>query len=108
MMSPEMITKIVEAVVTVILLLISAYVIPWLKNKIGEDKYNQIIAYCEKCVRAAEQIFTEEEREQKKQYVEKSMVLYLEKIGYEISVTELNTIIEASVNYIKYGMEYTR
>ena len=100
-MSPEMITKIVEAVVTVILLLISAYVIPWLKNKIGEDKYALLVEFAEIVVRSAEKIYTPEQWEAKKQY---AMNLVKEKtyeLGIELSIEEINAIIEGAVQAVK-------
>ena len=41
-MTPGMITKITECVLTVIALIVSAYVIPWLKTKIKSDKLEQL------------------------------------------------------------------
>ena len=38
-MTPDMITKVTECALTVIVLLVSAYLIPWLKTKISEEKH---------------------------------------------------------------------
>ena len=67
-MTPEMITKLTEALITVILTIVSAYVIPWIKNKVGEDKYATVVEFAEIVVRSAEKIYTPEEWERKKSY----------------------------------------
>lgn len=100
-MNTELITKLVEAIVTVVIVLISAYVIPWLKGKIGEDKYNQIILFAETCVRSAEKIYTVEEYEKKKAYVVKMVCEKIAELGIDIGSEEVNAIIEGAVQAIK-------
>ena len=56
-MKPEMITKITELTLMVVAMLITAYVIPWLRTKIESDKLEKIKIFCEQAVRAAEQIY---------------------------------------------------
>ena len=100
-LNTELITKLVEAIVTVVIVLISAYVIPWLKGKIGEDKYNQIVAFAETCVRSAEKIYTPEEYAQKKRYVVEMVQKKAEEVGITITTEEINAIIEGAVQAIK-------
>ena len=100
-MSPELITKLVEAIVTVILLLISAYVIPWLKNKIGEDKYATIVEFAEIVVRSAEKIYTQEEWAQKKRYAVEMVSAKVKELGIELTAEEINAIIEGAVQAVK-------
>lgn len=107
-MNPELITKLVEAIVTVVVVLISAYVIPWLKGKIGEDKYNQIKYYIEYAVRCAEQIYKEDQSKEKKEYVMSYITHKLNDIGITMTEEDISVLIESTVNYIKYGMEYNR
>lgn len=100
-MSPELITKLVEAIVTVILLLVSAYVIPWLKNKIGEDKYATIVEFAEIVVRSAEKIYTQEEWAQKKRYAVEMVSAKVKELGIELTTEEINAIIEGAVQAVK-------
>ena len=100
-MNTELITKLVEAIVTVVIVLISAYVIPWLKGKIGEDKYNQIVAFAETCVRSAEKIFPSAQSMQKKEYVVEMVQKKAEEIGITITQDEINAIVEGCVHAIK-------
>lgn len=100
-MNPELITKIVEAIVTIILALVSAYVIPWLKNKIGDSKYATIIEFAEIVVRSAEKIYTPEEWEKKKEYAVEMVLEKAESIGIKLELDEINAIIEGAVQAVK-------
>lgn len=100
-MTPELITKIVEAVVTILLALVSAYVIPWIKNRVGEDKYNLLVSFAETVVRSAEKIFTPEQWEQKKEYAVDMVLEKSNSLGLKIGVDEINAIIEGAVQAVK-------
>ena len=100
-MNTELITKLVEAVVTVVIVLISAYVIPWLKGKIGDDKYATIVEFAEIVVRSAEKIYTLEEWAQKKRYAVEMVQKKAEELGITITTEEINAIIEGAVQAVK-------
>lgn len=100
-MNPELITKLVESIVTVVIVIISAYVIPWLKNKVGEDKYATIIEFAEIVVRSAEKIYTPEQWQEKKQYAVNLVIEKAKNIGIDLSVEEVNAIIEGAVQAVK-------
>lgn len=96
------ITKIiVEAVVSISVILITRYIIPWIKGKIGEDKYKIIENYTELAVRSAEQMYTPDQWRQKKNYVKLCVQEKLKEIGLELTETEINNIIEGWVNAVK-------
>lgn len=98
----EEITKvIIEAIASIIAILITSYLIPWIKGKIGEDKYKLIENYTELAVRSAEQLYTPEEWQKKKEYVYQCVSIKLNKIGLELSEVEINNIIEGWVNAVK-------
>lgn len=100
-MSPELITKLVESIVTVIVIIISAYVIPWLKNKIGDDKFATIVEFAEIVVRSAEKIYTQEEWAQKKAYAVQMVTAKCKEIGIDLDADEINAIIEGAVQAVK-------
>lgn len=105
-MTPEMITKVTECALTVIVLLVSAYLIPWLKTKIGEEKLEELEKFCEQAVRAAEQLYTPEEYKLKKAYVLSLVNEQIEKLGLGLNEAEIDAIIEGIVNYVKHNKEY--
>lgn len=100
-MNPELITKLTELIVTIIVLLVSAYLVPWLKNKIGEDKYALLIEFAEIIVRSAEKIYTPEQWETKKQYAVTMVTDKAHELGIEITLEEVNAIVEGAVQAVK-------
>jgi len=102
-MTPEMISKITECVLTVIALIVSAYVIPWLKTKIKSDKLEQLKIFCEQAVRSAEQLYSPEEWKLKKQYVLSLVNEKMEKLGLGLNEAEVDAVIEGIVNYVKHN-----
>ncbi|MBR1910264.1 MAG: hypothetical protein IJ821_06730 [Lachnospiraceae bacterium] len=105
-MTPEMITKVTECALTVIVLLVSAYLIPWLKTKISEEKLEELEKFCEQAVRAAEQLYTPEEYKLKKAYVLSLINEQIEKLGLGLNEAEIDAIIEGIVNYVKHNKKY--
>jgi len=101
----EMVFKLV---ITLIFFLVSTYLIPWLKSKIGEAKLNDIQKYAEWAVRSAEQLYTAEEWEEKKIYAMNYMAEKISETGIELTVADINALVEATVNLIKYGTEYSK
>ena len=103
-MSTDLITKIVEAILTIPLALVSAYVIPWLKTKIGQDKMDQLNDFIELAVRAAEQLYTPEEWQQKKAYVLDLAEAKILQLGLGLTEDQLDAIIEGIVNAVKHNV----
>lgn len=100
-MNPDLITELTKAIVSVVLILISAYLIPWLKNYIGDDKYQTILDFAEITVRAAEKIYTVDEWAQKKVYVVNMVSRKANELGIEIDEKEINAIVEGAVQAVK-------
>ncbi len=102
-MRPEMITKITESILTIAVLLVSAYVIPWLKTKINDEKLTELEKFCEQAVRSAEQLYSPEEWKLKKQYVLSLVNEKMEKLGLGLNEAEVDAVIEGIVNYVKHN-----
>lgn len=100
-MSPEMITEVTKAVITVVLVILSAYVVPWVKSRIGEDKYETILDFAEIVVRSAEKMFTPEEWAQKKAYAVNMVENKSKELGLDINEKKINAIIEGAVQAVK-------
>ena len=85
---------IIELVLTIILALITAFVIPWLKEKIGDAKFEQILKWVETAVKAAEQLYKGSGRGA----VKKSFVVdFLNEKGIDIDQDSLDKLIESAV-----------
>lgn len=88
------ITVILEALITLAVALATAFFIPWLKTKIGNEKLLEISEWVRIAVQAAEMIYTESGMgEQKKNYV----LNFLESKGYTLDMESINNLIEAAV-----------
>ena len=98
------ITLIFEGLILVVLGILVAFVVPWLKLKIGEAKLNELLFWIKKLVKAAEQIFRGSGLgAKKKQYV----IQMLNDLGYTYDETKINPLIESAVKEldIKVGSD---
>ena len=48
---------------------VNAYLIPYLKQRLGDDKYNMLVTYIKMCMSAAEEKFPNLDGEQKAEWV---------------------------------------
>lgn len=101
-MNNEMVSVIVKAVVAVLSVLITSVVIPYIKGKIGENKYNEIKYYVEYAVRCAEQIYTPEQWQEKKAYVKEYIIHKAKEFGIDMTEEDINVLIEGIVNEVKH------
>lgn len=92
------ITNIVSAVITLIIAIITSFLIPWLKTKMDAEKFENVKAWVKVAVQAAEMIYTGTGRgEEKKAYVLK----YLNDKGYTLDTDTINNLIESAVLELK-------
>lgn len=91
-------TNIVSAVFTLIMAIITTFLIPYLKNKIDADKLDKIKSWVKVAVQAAEMIYTESGMgTTKKAYV----IEYLNSKGYNLDTETLDNLIESAVLELK-------
>ena len=87
-------TPIMEAIIALVVAVITAFVIPWLKGKIDADKLEHIKLWVTVAVEAAEQLYNGTGRgEEKKAYV----VKFLQEKGFTLDPDSLDKLIEAAV-----------
>lgn len=93
-------TQILIAVITLTTTLITAFLIPFLKAKIGEKKFAELSKWVSIAVAAAEQIYTGSGRgKEKKEYV----LAFLNEKGFTIDLDSLDKLIESAVYALKGG-----
>jgi len=86
--------QILSLVLTIMGLVLTYYVVPWLKNKATDDKLSTVEMWVNISVSAAEQIFKNSNMgETKKTYV----LEFLKSKGITITDQELDALIEAAV-----------
>lgn len=87
-------TPIVEAIITLAVALITAFLVPYIKSKLGAEKFADVQLWVNSAVAAAEMIYTGSGRgAEKKQYV----VDFLAKKGYKLDYESIELLIEAAV-----------
>jgi len=101
-MTPEVFTKIMTAIFSILGILISTYLIPYIKSKMTAQDIERLTAFAKIAVRCANQIFTPEQWEEKKQYVVDMVKEFMDK-NLHITLTDeqIHTIIEGLVNEVK-------
>lgn len=102
MSNEQLFLQIISGVITIVFALISAYVIPWLKTKISKDQIETLNYYLELAVKCANQIYTEAQWQEKKQYVTNYIVDVINnKLSLTLTDQDIDTLIEGMVNHVK-------
>lgn len=97
---------ILEAVLSIMVILISRYVIPYIKTMTESEKYAGLMEIVIVAVKAAEQTIRESgQGKAKKAQVLAFVSHWLEENGIHISEDELDRLIESAVYNLKIEME---
>jgi len=87
-------TLVIEGVITLAVAVITAFVIPYIKEKIGAAKYAKMLEWVRVGVKAAEMIYNGVGRgAEKKAYV----VEFLHEKGFTVDADSLDALIESAV-----------
>lgn len=98
----ETLFKILLGLISLLSVVITSVVVPYIKTKIDENKLNNIVKWIAYAVKYAEMIYKESGRgEEKKQYVFDFISNKLNTKGIKITDEQLNVLIEAVVKEIK-------
>lgn len=103
-MSSDAFLMIVGAILTIIVTIVSGYVIPYIKQKITAEDMETLMYYLDLAVRSADQIFKIEDYQEKKAYVKEYIIKVVdEKLHIKLTDADLETLIEGVVRQIHYG-----
>lgn len=106
-MDSSLFMKCIISLFSVISIIITAYVIPYLKSQIGNEEFDKLMTYVTVAVRCAEQIYKPEQWQEKKEYVMNYVMdVVNNKLKISLTYDELDTIVEGIVNEIKHSGEY--
>ena len=91
-------TPIITAVLTLIISLISAFLIPYINAKTTDEQFNTIKLWVQVAVQAAEMLYVGSGRgEEKKKYV----MDFLNSKGFTLNTEEIDNLIESAVLELK-------
>jgi len=94
-------TPIANSVIAVVAVAITAYLVPWLKNRTTAAQRENISEWIKIAVLAAEQIYKGDRRgAEKKKYV----LDYLESKGFTLDASSIDKMIEATVLELNRGV----
>lgn len=98
----ERLFQIVLAIIPVLGTIITVFIIPLIKEKIGAEKLAKYEYWADLAVRAAEMLWTETGHgEDKKQYVVKFLTNMFNKKKVVITEEQMNILIESAVKQLK-------
>lgn len=101
-MTNDLFMKIVSAVLTIIVALVTSVLIPWIRNKITAEQMSLLTRYTEFAVRCAEQMYSPEEWAEKKAWVMTYITdIINDKFKLSLSYEDINTLVEGVVNEVK-------
>ena len=87
-------THIISAAILVVAAIVCSVVVPYIRRKIGDERFKELTKWTQIAVQAAEMIYKGVGLgEQKKAYV----LQFLADHGYTIDTEEINAVIEAAV-----------
>lgn len=88
-------TDLIIAVITVIIAIVSKYLIPWFKTQVSAKTLDTIKVWVKVAVEAAEQLYRETGKgAEKKAYV----LEFLESKGFTVNASEIDNLIESAVH----------
>lgn len=107
-MNVEAINTIIKAIVTILTVVITSWLIPLIKEKIGQERWKILQEYVEYAVRCAEQIYraypkSAETNELKKDYVMEFVKCKAYELGLDLTGGDIELLVEGIVNAVKYG-----
>lgn len=105
-MKTEVFMTIATSIISILGVVITAYVIPYIKSKLSDKQWERLVYWTTVAVRCADQLFTKEEWGQKKKYVMSFITDVVNKLGINLSEQDINILIEGIVNEIHHGGPY--
>jgi rubrerythrin len=87
-----------EIIIYVACALIAVFLVPLLKEKLGAEKYAQLLAIVKTAVSAAEKKYEDIDNDNERHFTKKQYVLdYLAEKGISLSEAELDALINSAV-----------
>lgn len=85
------------------MILVTSVIIPYLKSRTSNSKYEELITYIEYAVRSAEQLYKINQSKEKKEYVYNYILEKSNELGLGLKEDDVDLLVEGVVNFVKYG-----
>lgn len=90
------ITELLNALIALLATVVTTFIIPWIKRKLGNEKMTEFLQWVDIGVLAAEQLYDSLDGHKKKEYV----VALLKEKGFNFTDAEVSAAIEGAVNRV--------
>lgn len=97
----EMVLEILKVIVMLAVLLVTRYLVPWIRAKIGTEQLEQVKTWVNAAVLMAQQVYGAKPGAERKAIVVDMIRKMLLKKNIDISEEQLDTLIEAAVKAMK-------
>lgn len=97
----DILFEILKVVIMVAVLLVTRYLVPWLKSKIDYETVDAVSKWVTEAVLWAEQVYYAKTGPERKQIVVDYIKLLLTQKNISITDEQLNTLIEAAVKQMR-------
>lgn len=94
---------IIKFAVTIIGAILTAFVIPWIREKIDESKLDKLLEFTDLAVRYAEQVYTPDQWQKKKETVYEYILQKANDIGLGLDEKDIDLLVEGIVHDVKKG-----
>jgi len=101
MMANDILYMVLKLVIIVAITLITRYLIPWIKEQIGNEQYNRIEKEVNKFVLAIQQMYPDIAGEEKLHMVTDKIIDFLESKKIQLSEEQIRDLIESAVKTMK-------
>lgn len=103
-MTTELFIKLALSIISLVSVLITAFIIPMVKEHVSAEKLDKLSYYVTVAVRCAEQIYTPEQWKDKKQFVYNYITdMAANYLHVKLTDNDIDIIIEGVVNEIKHN-----
>ena len=100
----DILFEVLKSTIIIVIILITRYLVPYLKMEVQTSKYAELVDWVEKAVKDAEQTITESGKgDLKKQKVADFIIKYAIDKGVNITYEQVSVLIEAAVKTMKDG-----
>ena len=104
-MNNELVSVIIKSIVAILSVVVTTVIVPYIKQRLGDDKYAELTNYVEWAVRSAEMLYTPEEWAEKKAYVMNYIIAKAGELKIELTENDINVLVEGIVHLVKKDKE---
>ena len=101
----DMVLEILRVVVMLAVLVLTRYIVPWIKAKIGADQMEEVRTWVNTAVLMAQQVYEAKPGPERKAIVVEIIRGMLIKKNIDISAEQLDMLIEAAVKAMKIQIQ---